>query len=545
MKKVFLLLVAGFFFPACGSDDDATTPGGSQTNADAALLKIAQGKVTDADGKEVMLQGVCFNNWHWIESPLPPNDHHSEIDFQRVASMGMNVVRFNLNYWIFEDDATPYQYKQTAWDWLDENIQWAKNHGVYLILNMHTPQGGHQSQGTGDALWSNVENQNRLVALWRAIAERYKEEPQIAGYGIVNEPVPTQSMNQWSLLAQRLIDEIRTIDNHLIFVEQAIFVEGATEPDSNLNFPRVSGENIVYEFHTYEPFLYTHQNLAFANLGDGGNYPDMNIVQVNNPQWHTAIFNNPTLTQNADWAYFEGIRYQVNDVDSKIGLPIALVANIGNGRVFFDDLVIKEYDANGSFIRDVATHDFDSLDGWAFWSRDGGGNTGVSQSGGTNGDGAAYITGVADEGNIGSGLLRFEPVQGNSYEISGWMRAENLPANAEALFRIDFYNSDEPVYRRNKAYLEANINRVINWANQNGAILYVGEVGAGAPCFENGKGGLEFVRDITDIMGKNNLHFTYFDYHSDTFGLYRGFGSLPNPSNVNQSLIDLFADLLK
>jgi len=80
------------------------------------------------------------------------------------------------------------------------------------------PQGGYQSQGNGDALWNQTENQNRLVALWKAIADRYKGEDRIAGFGPVNEPVPPQSMTQWSVLAQKLVDGIREVDkNHLIF----------------------------------------------------------------------------------------------------------------------------------------------------------------------------------------------------------------------------------------------------------------------------------------------------------------------------------------
>ena len=138
----------------------------------------------------------------------------------------MNTIRFYLNYHFFEDDANPYNYKQTAWDWLDQNIAWAKKNKIYLILNMHTPQGGYQSQGNGGALWDIAENQNRLIALWQAIVERYKDEEIIAGFGPLNEPVPTVSKTKWNLLAQKLIDGIRQVDkHHLLFIEKAIYVQ--------------------------------------------------------------------------------------------------------------------------------------------------------------------------------------------------------------------------------------------------------------------------------------------------------------------------------
>lgn len=161
---------------------------------------------------------------------------------------------------------------------------------------MHTPQGGYQSQGNGFALWDVAENQNRLIALWQAIAERYKDEEIIAGFGPLNEPVPTVSKTKWNLLAQKLIDGIRQVDkHHLLFIEKAIYVQDSNEPYNNLNFPDVTGENIVYEFHSYEPFAYTHQLFNWANLGDGGKYPDENYVETSSGEWYTATFNNTNL----------------------------------------------------------------------------------------------------------------------------------------------------------------------------------------------------------------------------------------------------------
>ena len=236
MKRLLLLTFLILFVFSCGKDDAPAAPNNAGPNtgttdpidppadpvSTTTLLSVSGRQILDTNNTPILLKGVGFNNWHWIEDPLPPTTHHSEIDFTRVSDMGMNAVRFAMNYWIFEDDANPYTYKQTGWDWIDTNIEWAKNNDVYLILNMHTPQGGYQSQGTGDALWDEADSQNRLIALWKAIAEKYKDESQIAGFGIVNEPIPNQSIGQWSDLAQRIIDEIRSVDNHIIFAERLL-----------------------------------------------------------------------------------------------------------------------------------------------------------------------------------------------------------------------------------------------------------------------------------------------------------------------------------
>ena len=42
---------------------------------------------------------MAFNNFVW--EMLNPQ-HHTEVDYQRVKAMGMNVVRFYMNYSYFE-----------------------------------------------------------------------------------------------------------------------------------------------------------------------------------------------------------------------------------------------------------------------------------------------------------------------------------------------------------------------------------------------------------------------------------------------------------
>ena len=85
--------------------------------------------VVGVDDQEIRVRGVNFNNHHWEEdgSLIINSNHHSEIDYQRVADMGMNVIRFNLSYAIFEDDDSPYVYKQEGWHWLDQNIRLYRN----------------------------------------------------------------------------------------------------------------------------------------------------------------------------------------------------------------------------------------------------------------------------------------------------------------------------------------------------------------------------------------------------------------------------------
>ena len=240
-----------------------------------ALLATAQDFVTrkgnklTKDGNEILLQGISFGNQVWTDAVIP-SGHHNEHDFKRVKALGMNTIRFYMNYKTFENDGAPFVYKQSGWDWIDQNIAWAKKYNIYLILNIHVPQGGFQSQCKGDALWTIPSNQDRLAALWKAIADRYKNEPIVAGYDLLNEPTPSVSVTRWKNLAQRIIDSIRTVDsNHLLIAERAIAL-GCNYGfnDGNNNFQPLREENLMYTIHMYDPYEYSHQLLDWAGTGD-------------------------------------------------------------------------------------------------------------------------------------------------------------------------------------------------------------------------------------------------------------------------------------
>jgi endoglucanase len=543
-KKFFILL---FIFTISFSCKKNKKQGGDNTTVIANTFLHRSGKlIVDGNNQTVQLKGVAFGNEVWSDKEIP-NTHHTEEDFRRVKEMNMNVIRFYMNYKTFENDNTPYQYKQAGWDWLNQNITWAKKYGVYLILNMHVPQGGFQSQGNGDALWSNTEYQNRLTALWKAIADKYKDEPQVIGFGLVNEPVPTSSKQQWQQLAQRIADEIRKADKrHILFIEKPIYVKGLNTEDVDFNFPAINDDNTVYEFHIYDPFQYTHQLFTWAGVGDGGKYPDESIVSYTNGTWYTGTFNNPNINAGStDWTFFEGVKYKITDPKIKIGAPALIGANVSaGGKVYFDDIIIKEYDPNGNFIQDIVTTSADDLNGWSYWSQNNTGTNGLAAIGHSN-DKSLYIENATADCNVSNYIKLFAPKQNYSYQINGWMKGENVAAAAACKLRIDFTTTNDPILSRNKQLLETTLSKYFNWANIKNVPLYMGEFGAGINCFQNNKGGLQWVTDMIDIAKTNNLHFTYHVYHEDNFGLYFGYGTLPDPSNVNQPLIDLFKNKLR
>ena len=69
-----------------------------------------------------------------------------------------------------------------------------RNAGLYLILDMHDAPGGQTGDNIDDSygypwLLENEDCQKQFVDIWVNIASRYKEEPVILGYDLMNEPI--------------------------------------------------------------------------------------------------------------------------------------------------------------------------------------------------------------------------------------------------------------------------------------------------------------------------------------------------------------------
>ncbi len=270
------------------------------------------------DGREIHLRGICFGNnvfeGEWDNYHELPYTHHDEKDYMRIKSWGMNVIRFYMNYKTFEDDCRPFKYKQTGWEWLDRNIAWAKKYGIYLILDMHVPQGGTQYTNEGTGLWFNKKNQRRYMALWKAIAKRYANEKIIAGYDLLNEPVVTRSIDQWRDLANRTVKEIRSVDkNHVMVMECILGIMTDWRSFHRAeNIFLINDDNVLYSFHFYFPFSFSHQFAIWTGMKKGGKYPD-------NDLWENTI-DRRQMRRNRDYLEYEMMKYV--DFSRKNNVPV-------------------------------------------------------------------------------------------------------------------------------------------------------------------------------------------------------------------------------
>ena len=485
----------------------------------------------------IYLQGINFGNSNYAGN-FQDIPHHAKRDFFSVRDIGMNVIRFNLSYEFFEKDDMPYQYDQEAWTWLDEQIAWAKEAGVYIILNMHIVPG---QMNDNMQLTADPEDQKRAVALWGAIAERYKNETTIAGYDLINEPYGITKA-EYKRYLQLLVDTIRAVDpNHLIIVEAI----NLAPPQ----FVLVDDGNVMYDFHFYRPYDFTHENVN--NQINSGTYPDEDYLELN---FETLRVLEITRTRalssgSSDWALFESpIQEPASQGNGTVIGYGKINCNRNAGTAYFGDVQIIEGDPESgteSIVRDIVINH--NLQTWTYPSPPSNvfGMSPLNPAGISNGR-SLTISGVNGLAYIEFARQSFEATPSASYQITGWMRGEDITAGSDCHLLIEWFQlpDDEILVRHNKAYLYELIMNGVTFGQEQDVPINVGEFGVIQTTQYPHKGGLVWLDDMLTLLVENNLNFTYWDYHG-SWGIYHDMERYPDTTDAQSGMIDVFEKHLK
>lgn len=238
-------------------------------------------------GKPILLRGIGLGNWllpegymfkfkqansprliHTLVNQLVGEDEARRFwttyqdayitadDIAFIRKSGFNSIRIPFSYRLFVNEADPSRLEGPGYALLDRAIGWCRDAGLLVVLDMHAAPGGQTGDNIDDSwgfpfLFDSPESQELTIRIWRKIAERYSNEPAVAGYDLLNEPIApyfdTARLNlTLEPLYRRIVAGIREVDrNHVIFL-------GGAQWDTNFKvFGPPFDDKLAYTFHKY------------------------------------------------------------------------------------------------------------------------------------------------------------------------------------------------------------------------------------------------------------------------------------------------------
>ncbi|MBS7539229.1 glycoside hydrolase family 5 protein [Ancylobacter lacus] len=149
-----------------------------------------------------------------------------EADIAFLKAAGFTTVRIPLHWKFFMDPADPEKVdpQGEGWTLLDRVIGWCRSYGLKAILDIHAAPGGqtgvNHDDGVGYPLTFYIPKYQRAtIAMWQAIAGRYRDETAVLAYDLLNEPISPYHDQDYlnprlEPLYARITQAIRAVDTH-------------------------------------------------------------------------------------------------------------------------------------------------------------------------------------------------------------------------------------------------------------------------------------------------------------------------------------------
>lgn len=251
-----LLFVIILIFTACKSNDDSKLTSSS-------FVTIQGNELIKPDGEKLFIQGTNLGNWlnpegymfgfsrtncEWMINEMLcemvgpdftaefwqkfKDNYISRQDIEFIAQQGANTIRLPFNYKLFteEDYMGLANNIDEGFIRMDSTISWCRDNHLFLILDMHDCPGGQTGDNIDNGhgypwLFESEHSQDLFCKIWQRIAKRYKDEPVILGYELMNEPIAPYFTNKEEInqklepLYKRAVKAIREFDqNHIILL---------------------------------------------------------------------------------------------------------------------------------------------------------------------------------------------------------------------------------------------------------------------------------------------------------------------------------------
>lgn len=177
--------------------------------------------------------------------------------FADIARAKFKTVRIPINFGAWASYEKPYRWEnEEGLKTADNFVKWALANNLNAIVDLHHVE--------FDGSVKNAATTERIVWLWKEIAARYKNtNAEKVFFEIRNEPHDIKA-EDWRKQAEAVIKTVRAIaPKHTLIVG----FHDWNSRQAMIESKPFKDDNIIYTFHYYDPFLFTHQGATWSSEG--------------------------------------------------------------------------------------------------------------------------------------------------------------------------------------------------------------------------------------------------------------------------------------
>lgn len=180
-----------------------------------------------------------------------------EKDIETIAGWGLDHVRVPVDYEVLVD--TEGRYIEDGFGYIQSCIDWCEKYGLNMILDLHKTAGYAFDERGGedpDIFFKSEDLQEQFIKMWQELAKRFGGYSDRVAFELLNEVVNPAVTDSWNAIARKTVEKIRELapDTYILF--------GGVRYNSITSIPSLDkpyDDKIVYNFHCYDPLVFTHQ----------------------------------------------------------------------------------------------------------------------------------------------------------------------------------------------------------------------------------------------------------------------------------------------
>jgi endoglucanase len=293
-------------------------------NASAALNTVPASRL------DHLRRGINLTQWFaQVEDSRGYTKEHFQswttgADLALIKAMGFDHVRLSVDPQPMFTANHPNDIPAEYLGYLDAAVKMILDHGLAVVIDIQ-PESEFKSQLKEDAF---VE---KFADFWHALAQHYSTwDPERVFFEILNEPEMADRY-RWYGIQTKVAAAIRSAaPQHTIVAAGAHW----SNEDELVFLEPLRDSNVIYAFHFYSPYLFTHQGATWAvyywHWVKGLRYPStresaeraasavpdaadrINVIRYGYEHWDAARID-AEIAQVADWAHQHGVPVVCNE----------------------------------------------------------------------------------------------------------------------------------------------------------------------------------------------------------------------------------------